>query len=65
MESSSQIEECRRHAAYCEEATARAADPLAKASFEEAAETWRELANQYQKLLSARIEASFLNCADK
>jgi hypothetical protein len=52
MGSSPQVEVCLKNAAYCEEWAAVATDPRAKATFKEAAACWRELANQYQTLLS-------------
>jgi hypothetical protein len=52
MQSSPRVEECRRNAAYCEAAAAVATDPLAKATFEKAADAWRALANQHEELSS-------------
>jgi hypothetical protein len=52
MESSPRLEEFRKNAFFCDEWAAVASDPRARASFEEAAATWRELAEQYRTLLS-------------
>jgi hypothetical protein len=60
MESSPRVEDCRKHADYCEEAAAVATDPRAKATFKEAAATWRELADQFQTLLSLELKLALL-----
>jgi hypothetical protein len=60
MESSPRDEECRKHAVYCEEAAAVASDPRVKATFKEAAATWRELANQFQTVLSLELKLALL-----